>query len=79
MTSKQAINILNKSFPKYDIQVEAVSGPVNTFTFKAIVSIFEHTDKGAVINKKSQAYGNGADFQKAQDSAIVKAIQGLGL
>lgn len=79
MTSKEAIQKLNDKFPKYDIQVEAVSGPVNTFTFKAIISIFEHTEKGAVINKKSQAYGSADKFEKGQDQAIVKAVQGLGL
>ena len=79
MTSKQAIKALNSAFQKYDLQVEAVSGPNGTFTFKAIVSIFDHTDKGAVINKKSSSYGTDADSEKAQDKAIVKAIQGLGL
>jgi hypothetical protein len=80
MTSKEKIAALNGAHAKYDVQIESVSsGQQGQFMFKAIVSIFDHTDKGAVITKKSSAYGFGPDVAVAQDSAIIKAIEGLGL
>lgn len=81
MTKSSAIKKLNKTYAKYDLNVETVSsgGNATTATAKAFIVIFENTEKGSIIIKKSANYGTGTSITEAQDNAIVNSVEGLGL
>jgi hypothetical protein len=83
--SKKAIKRLSDAFPSYDLNVAATTltekgtlangqaGLVNVPAYQITITIFEHGEKGAVITKKSSAYGLD------QDSAIEQAVERLGV
>jgi hypothetical protein len=89
--SKKAIKKLSETHKSYDLTVESTTiqeagtlangqaGIVSKPAAKVIITIFEHGEKGAVILKKSAAYGSGSSFEESQNAAIEKAVEGLGL
>jgi hypothetical protein len=85
--SKKAIKKLNEAHPSYDLTVATTTVNTKDATGKATpvpavqakITIFEHGEKGAVIKKKSEAYGIGENFNECQDAAIEKAVELLGL
>ena len=85
--SKQAIKKLNAKHESYDLTVETttvteVGEDKKAFSkpaIKVIITVFQHGEKGAVILKKSAAYGVGDTTAAAQSNAIESAVEGLGL
>lgn len=83
--SKKAIKRLATAFPSYDLNVAATTlsekatlpngqvGLINVPAYHITITVFEHGEKGAVIKKKSSAYGLD------QDSAIDQAVDRLGV
>lgn len=82
MTKTKAIKKLHKSTKgSFSVQVEATtSGQNNVQAAKALIQILGKKEDGtSLVLRYSNAYGFGATLKEAQDSAVVDAIENLGL
>jgi hypothetical protein len=70
---------LSENHKAYDLQVGVGAATMNgqkagLISVSANLAIFEHTDKGPIVIRKSSASSEAKTLEKAQNDAIEKAL-----